>query len=71
MDNLCIPCGHALLCCGTSRTGWPVRNLRSESLLDYLDETEQWITYSAWLRKRHSRLSTLKEELAVCKEKHA
>ena len=30
-----------------------------------LDETEQWTTYIAWLRKRHSRLSTLKEELAA------
>ncbi len=34
------------------------------SLYEKLDETEQWTTYIAWLRKRHSRLSTLKEELA-------
>src|SRR6266496_1934482 len=35
------------------------------SLYEKLDETEQWTTYIAWLRKRHSRLSTLKEELAA------
>lgn len=35
------------------------------SLYEKLDETEQWATYLAWLRKRHSRLSTLKEELAA------
>jgi len=29
------------------------------------DEIEQWITHIAWLRKRYSRLSTLKEELAA------
>ncbi len=33
------------------------------SLYEKLDETEQWTTYIAWLRKRHSRLSTLKQEL--------
>ncbi len=33
-------------------------------LYEKLDETEQWTTYIAWLRKRHSRLVTLKEELA-------
>ncbi len=35
------------------------------SLYEKLDETEQWTTYIAGLRKRHSRLSTLKEELIV------
>lgn len=35
------------------------------SLYEKLDETEEWTTYIAWLRKRHSRLSTLKEELAT------
>ena len=35
------------------------------SLYEKLDETEEWTTYIAWLRKRHSRLSTLKEELAA------
>jgi uncharacterized Zn finger protein len=34
------------------------------SLYEKLDETEQWTTYIAWLRKRYSRLSTLKQELA-------
>ena len=34
------------------------------SLYEQLDETGQWTTYIAWLRKRHSRLVTLKEELA-------
>src|SRR5229473_412353 len=33
------------------------------SLYEKLDETEQWTTYIVWLRKRHSRLSTLKQEL--------
>ena len=35
------------------------------SLYEKLDETEQWTNYIAWLRKRHSRLHTLKEELAA------
>ncbi len=35
------------------------------SLYEKLDETEEWTTYIAWLRKRHSRLSTLKEELTT------
>ena len=35
------------------------------SLYEKLDETEQWINYIAWLRKRHSRLYTLKEELTT------
>jgi uncharacterized Zn finger protein len=35
------------------------------SLYEKLDETEQWTTYIAWLRKRHSRLSTLKVELTA------
>ena len=33
------------------------------SLYEKLDETEQWANYIARLRKRHSRLSTLKQEL--------
>jgi uncharacterized Zn finger protein len=35
------------------------------SLYEQLDETGQWTTYIAWLRKRHSRLSTLKQELVA------
>jgi hypothetical protein len=35
------------------------------SLYEKLDETGQWTTYIAWLRKRHSRLYTLKEELTA------
>jgi uncharacterized Zn finger protein len=35
------------------------------SLYEKLDETEEWTTYIAWLRKRHSRLSTLKQELTA------
>jgi len=35
------------------------------SLYEQLNETEQWTTYIAWLRKRHSRLSTLKQELVA------
>ena len=35
------------------------------SLYEKLDETGQWTTYLAWLRKRHSRLSTLKQELVA------
>jgi uncharacterized Zn finger protein len=35
------------------------------SLCEKLDETEQWTSYIAWIRKRHSRLSTLKEEMAA------
>ncbi len=35
------------------------------SLYEKLDETEQWTNYIAWLRKRHSRLYTLKEELTA------
>jgi hypothetical protein len=35
------------------------------SLYEQLDETRQWTTYIAWLRKRHSRLSTLKQELVA------
>jgi uncharacterized Zn finger protein len=38
--------------------------VKIRSLYEKLDETEQWTTYITWLRKRHSRLSTLKEELA-------
>src|SRR6266566_2925719 len=37
--------------------------VKIRSLYEKLDETGQWTTYIAWLRKRHSRLSTLKEEL--------
>ncbi|MFL5707228.1 MAG: SWIM zinc finger domain-containing protein [Ktedonobacteraceae bacterium] len=39
--------------------------VKIRSLYEELDETEQWTTYLAWLRKRHSRLSTLKQELAA------
>src|SRR5260370_23556179 len=39
--------------------------VKIRSLYEKLDETEQWTTYIAGLRKRHSRLSTLKEELAT------
>ncbi len=39
--------------------------VKIRSLYEKLDETEEWTTYIAWLRKRHSRLSTLKEELAA------
>ena len=39
--------------------------IKIRSLYEKLDETGQWATYIAWLRKRHSRLSTLKEELTA------
>lgn len=39
--------------------------VKIRSLYEKLDETEQWTTYIAWLRKRHSRLATLKAELTV------
>jgi hypothetical protein len=39
--------------------------VKVRSLYEKLDETGQWTTYIAWLRKRHSRLYTLKEELAA------
>ncbi len=39
--------------------------VKIRSLYEKLDETEQWINYIAWLRKRHSRLRTLKEELTA------
>jgi len=39
--------------------------LKMRSLYEKLDETEQWTTYIAWLRKRHSRLSTLKAEMTA------
>ena len=46
--------------------GWQLVKLADIfSLYEKLDETEQWTTYIAWLRKRHSRLHTLKEELAA------
>lgn len=35
------------------------------SLYEKLDEVGQWTTYIAWLRRRHSRLATLKQELEV------
>jgi hypothetical protein len=38
--------------------------IKIRSLYEKLHEPGQWITYIAGLRKRHSRLSTLKEELA-------
>ncbi len=39
--------------------------VKIRSLYEKLDETEHWILYIAWLRKRHSRLRTLKEELTA------
>jgi uncharacterized Zn finger protein len=39
--------------------------IKIRSLSEKLDETEQWTIYIDWLRKRQSRLSTLKEELAA------
>jgi uncharacterized Zn finger protein len=39
--------------------------VKIRSLYEKQDETEQWTAYIAWLRKRHSRLSTLKEEVAA------
>jgi len=39
--------------------------VKIRSLYEKLDETGQWILYIALLRKRHSRLRTLKEELAA------
>ena len=39
--------------------------VKIRSLYEKLDETGQWTTYIAWFRKWHSRLSTLKEELAA------
>ena len=39
--------------------------LKIRSLYEKLDETEQWALYIALLRKRHSGLRTLKEELAA------
>lgn len=39
--------------------------VKIRSLYEKLDEPEQWTNYIASLRKLHSRLSTLKKELAV------
>ena len=39
--------------------------VKIRSLYEKLHETEQWTTYIVGLRKRHSRLRTLKEELTV------
>ena len=39
--------------------------IKIRSLYEKLDEAEQWTTYIALLRKRHSRLRTLKEELVA------
>ena len=39
--------------------------VKIRSLYQQMDETEQWTSYIAWIRKRHSRLRTLKEELTV------
>lgn len=39
--------------------------IKIRSLYEKLDEAEQWTIYIALLRKRHSRLRTLKEELAA------
>ncbi len=56
------------LIAGRGRANYQVACLylaKIQSLYEKLDETEQWTTYIAWLRKRQSRLSTLKEELAA------
>jgi uncharacterized Zn finger protein len=37
--------------------------VKIRSLYEKLDEAGHWTNYIAWLRKRHSRLSTLKQEL--------
>jgi uncharacterized Zn finger protein len=39
--------------------------VKIRSLYEKLDETEQWTTYIVGLRKQHSRLRTLKEELVA------
>ena len=39
--------------------------VKIRSLYEKLDETEQWTSYIARLRKRHSRLSTLKTEMTA------
>ena len=39
--------------------------VKVRSLYEKLDETEQWTTYIVGLRKQHSRLRTLKEELTA------
>jgi hypothetical protein len=39
--------------------------VKIRSLYEKLDETEQWTTYIVGLRKQHSRLRTLKEELTA------
>jgi uncharacterized Zn finger protein len=39
--------------------------IKIRSLYETLDETQQWINYLTWFRKRQSRLHTLKEEIAV------
>ena len=39
--------------------------IKIRSLYQQIDEVEQWISYIAWIRKRHSRLSTLKQELTA------
>ncbi len=37
--------------------------VKIRALYEQLDETGQWTNYISWLRQRHSRLSTLKQEL--------
>jgi uncharacterized Zn finger protein len=39
--------------------------VKIRSLYQQIDETEQWTSYIAWIRKRHSRLRTLKQELTA------
>jgi hypothetical protein len=39
--------------------------IKIRSLYETLDETQQWINYLTWFRKRQSRLHTLKEEIAA------
>lgn len=36
--------------------------IKIRSLYEKLNETGEWTTYIAWLRRRHSRLISLKEE---------
>ncbi|HJT55036.1 MAG TPA: hypothetical protein VJ761_00970 [Ktedonobacteraceae bacterium] len=39
--------------------------VKIRSLYEKLDEDEQWVNYIAWLRKRHSRLYSLKQEMTA------
>jgi len=39
--------------------------VKIRALYQQLDETGLWTSYIAWIRKRHSRLSTLKQEMTA------